>query len=140
MMPMDLNPTNQKDLYEKACRRMAELVPGWSDEIPSEPTVTILELASQLSDLQNYKWNLVGPEHYLAYLELLGGVRRELKPAVLLTRVVGDADPYPGQRYWVDGVVPLNTWQVHIPKNNRTCRCRCHTIFSTKRPGIVTHH
>ena len=104
MMPMDLNPTNQKDLYEKACRRMAELVPGWSDEIPSEPTVTILELASQLSALQNYKWNLVGPEHYLAYLELLGGVRRELKPAVLLTRVVGDADPYPGQRYWVDGV------------------------------------
>lgn len=103
-MPINLNPTNQKDLYERACRRMAELVPGWSDEIPSDPTVTILELASQLSDLQNYKWNLVGPEHYLAYLELLGGVRKKLKPAFLLTKALGGAVTYQGQRFWVDGV------------------------------------
>lgn len=104
MMPIDLNPASQTDLYELACRRMAELVPGWSDEIPSEPTVAILELAAQLSHLQNHKWNLVGPEHYQAYLKLLGGVARELKPAVVLTRAMGAANPYPGQRYWVDGV------------------------------------
>ena len=104
MIPIDLNTTNQKDLYERACRRMSELVPGWSDAIPSDPAVVILELASQLSNMQNYKWNLVGPEHYLAYLKLLGGTRRMLTPASLLARTLGGINPYKGQRYWVDGV------------------------------------
>lgn len=135
MMPMDLNPTNQQELYEQACRRMAELVPGWSDDIPSEPTVTILELASQLSNLQNYKWNLVGPEHYLAYLELLGGVRTELKPAVLLTRAIGDAVPYPGQRYWVDGV-PYEVVQARRANGAiQAVRAECGTTVLHWEPG-----
>ena len=104
MKPMNLYPTRQKDLYEQACRRMAEMVPGWSDDIPSDPAVAILELASYLSDMQNDRWNLVGPAHYLAYLKLLGGAPRERAPAVLLARSVGERQPYRGQRFWVDGV------------------------------------
>lgn len=135
MMSMDLNPTNQKDLYERACRRMAELVPGWSDDIPSDPTVTILELASQLSNLQNYKWNLVGPEHYLAYLQLLGGVRKALTPATLLTRAIGDADPYPGQRYWVDDVPYEVTETRRVKGDIQTVRVECGTSVLHWTPG-----
>lgn len=135
MMPMDLNPTNQKDLYERACRRMAELVPGWSDEIPSEPTVTILELASQLADLQNYKWNLVGPEHYLAYLKLLGGVRKELTPATLFAKALGGTIPYQGQRYWVDGV-PYEVMEARRAEGEiKAVRVECGNTVLNWAPG-----
>lgn len=104
MMPIDLNPTSQKQLYEQACRRMTEMIPGWTDNIPSDPAVAILELACCLSDMQNNKWNQVGPDHYRAYLKLLGGAPQKLTPAALLARPLGESQPYLGQRFWVDGV------------------------------------
>ena len=83
---------------------MAELSPGWSDEIPSDPAVAILELASYLSDIQNRKWNQVDASHYLAYLKLLGGSARRLAPAILLAKPLGPEYAYPGQRFRIDGV------------------------------------
>ncbi len=104
MKPVNLNPTDQKELYERACRRMGELAPGWSDQFPSDPAVAVLELASYLSDLQNRAWNRVGPDHYLAYLKLLGEAPRKRAPAALLARPLDGPRPYEGQRFWVDGV------------------------------------
>lgn len=97
-------PPGQADLYARACRRMAELVPGWSDGIPSDPAAAILELASGLSDLQNRRLSAVGPAHYLAYLKLLGGAPRGPAPAVLLARPAGAERPWQGQRFWVGGI------------------------------------
>ena len=104
MRPIELNQTKQTDLYARACRRMADLSPGWSDEIPSDPAVAVLELASYLSDMQNRKWNQVDASHYLAYLKLLGGTPHRLSPAALLAKPLGAERPYPGQRFWIDGV------------------------------------
>lgn len=104
MRPVDLNPTNQTELYERACRRMGELAPEWSDQLPSDPAVAVLELTSYLSDLQNRAWNRVGPAHYLAYLKLLGEAPRKRTPAALLACPLEGARPYEGQRFWVDGV------------------------------------
>lgn len=104
MKSAGFDSTHQARIYAQSCRRMAELVPGWSDAVPSDPAVAILELASCLSDMQNYKWNVVGPEHYLAYVRLLGGVPEALAPASLLARPLTPNRPYAGQRFWVDGV------------------------------------
>ena len=104
MNPVDLNQTNQADLYTRLCSRMSEMVPGWSDDIPSDPAVAILELVSYLSDMQNQRINAVSAEHYRAYLKLLDGKQRSAAPAELLARDIGDKRTYPGQRFWIDGV------------------------------------
>lgn len=90
MNPVDLNQTNQADLYTRLCSRMSEMVPGWSDDIPSDPAVAILELVSYLSDMQNQRINAVSAEHYRAYLKLLDGKQRSAAPAELLARDIGD--------------------------------------------------
>lgn len=99
MNPVDLNQTNQADLYTRLCSRMSEMVPGWSDDIPSDPAVAILELVSYLSDMQNQRINAVSAEHYRAYLKLLDGKQRSAAPAELLARDIGDKRTYPGQRF-----------------------------------------
>ena len=104
MKSSGFDPTYRAQLYARACRRMAQLVPGWSDAIPSDPAAAILELASYLSDMQNYKWSIVGPEHHLAYARLLGGAPGTLAPASLLARPLSPDRPYAGQRFWVDDV------------------------------------
>lgn len=45
---------------------MAQLVPGWSDAIASDPATALLELTSYLSTAQNRELNRLREEHYLA--------------------------------------------------------------------------
>lgn len=104
MKPIDLHTLRQEAFYQQAVARMAELCPGWSDEFPSDPAVAVLELASYLSDLQGGYINAVGSAHYAAFLNLLGGQAVERAPAVMLARSVGPRRPWPGQRFWIDGV------------------------------------
>ncbi len=104
MNTADRDAEQQRNLYEWACRRMAELVPGWSDAIPSDPSVAILELAAGLSALQQRRWAQTDPAHYRACRKLLGGKRRARTPAALMARPLNDTGVYGGQRFWVDGV------------------------------------
>ena len=66
MYSLNLDTTNQQELYERACARMAQIIPGWSDAIPSDPAVVLLELISYLSTLQNREINTLRERHYLA--------------------------------------------------------------------------
>ena len=84
MYALNLDTVSWKELYESACRRMAQLVPGWSDEIPSDPAVVLLELTSYLSAVQNREINRLQERHYLAYLKLLGKSPRAPAPARLM--------------------------------------------------------
>lgn len=104
MKPIDLHTLRQEAFYRRAAARMAESCPGWSDEFPSDPVVAVLELASCLSDLQGGYINAVESAHYAAFLSLLGGRAAERAPAVMLARSVGPRRPWPGQRFWIDGV------------------------------------
>ena len=44
MYALNLDGSSWQELYRHACDRMAQLVPGWSDEIPSDPAVALLVL------------------------------------------------------------------------------------------------
>lgn len=104
MYALDLDTGTQQQLYEGACARMAQLIPGWSDAIPSDPAVVLLELASYLSTVQNQELNTFRERHYLAYLELIGEPPRQLAPARLLAVSMGGGQPRPGARFEIDGV------------------------------------
>jgi len=93
-----------KELYQQARDRMAALLPGWSDERPSDPAVAVLELAARLSDLQERTFGRVGDRHWLAYTKLLGGTPEEAALAVLLARPLERTGLHRGQRFQVDGV------------------------------------
>lgn len=83
---------------------MAQLLPGWSDAIPSDPAVALLELASYLSHMQEREMDTLREGHYLAYLRLLGQTPRQLAPARMLAAPGSSVSPRPGMRFALDGV------------------------------------
>ena len=104
MKTVNLDTTRQKDLYEQACRDMAARIPGWSDKYPSDPAVAILEYLTYLSDIQNYRLNLVRDEHYLAYVKMLGQYVRRARPAELLAMPDPEVSCFLGQRFTMSGM------------------------------------
>jgi len=101
---LNLDTASQRQLYEQSCARMAQLIPGWSDAVPSDPAVALLELASYLSTVQNRELNTFRERHYLAYLKLLERSPRELAPARLRAVPEQGVPPWPGARFAIDGV------------------------------------
>lgn len=104
MYSLNLDTTSQQALYDRACGRMAQLIPGWSDAVPSDPAVALLELASYLSKVQNQEINTLRERHYLSYLKLLGEQPRPLAPARLLAVPARGGPPWPGLRFEIDGI------------------------------------
>jgi len=101
---LNLDTADWQELYEQARARMARLIPGWSDAIPSDPAVALLELASWLSTVQNREINTFRERHYLAYLKLLEESPRALAPARLRAVPERGVLPWPGMRFEIDGV------------------------------------
>ncbi len=104
MYALNLDGSSWQELYRHACDRMAQLVPGWSDEIPSDPAVALLELTSCLATVQNREIDRLGEEHYAAYLKLLRKAPRTLAPARLMAVPSGDGAIWLGMRFYMDGV------------------------------------
>lgn len=143
MYSLNLNTTGQEELYERACGRMAQLLPGWSDAIPSDPAVALLELASYLSHMQNREINTLRARHYLAYLKLLGQMPEKLAPARMLAVPGGCVSPWPGMRFEMDGV-PFEA--AGVPYTG-PCRVKavslaqggCRRVLRADAPLIFTH-
>ena len=133
MYSLNLNTTNQAELYERACDRMAQLLPGWSDAIPSDPAVAVLEMASYLSHMQNREINALRERHYLACLRLLDQEPRPLAPARMLAVPSGPAMPWPGMRFEIDDV-PFEA--VDVPYNG-PCRVSGVTLAQNGQRSIL---
>lgn len=104
MYSLNLDGASWQELYQRACTRMAQLVPGWSDAIPSDPAVALLELTSYLATVQNREIDRMREEHYTAYLKLLGKEPRTLLPARLIAALEGEGAIWPGMRFYMDSV------------------------------------
>ena len=98
MYSLNLDGASWQELYQRACARMAQLVPGWSDAIPSDPAVALLELTSYLATVQNREIDRLREEHYAAYLKLLRKAPRTLAPARLIAALEGEGAIWPGMR------------------------------------------
>lgn len=94
----------QRELYEKGRDYIAAHVPGWNDGHPADAALAVLELGVVLSDVQERTFAEIDGRGYTAFLKLLGRAPRPLRPARLLALPGPGGRPYPGQRFWVEGI------------------------------------
>ncbi len=133
MYALNLDGDSWQELYQHACARMAQLVPGWSDAIPSDPAVALLELTSYLATVQNREIDRLREEHYTAYLKLLGKEPRTLLPARLMAALEGDGAIWPGMRFYMDGI----PFEVEEAPENGGRRVRKVLLFQGPRRSML---
>ncbi len=61
-----------QDIVEEALRLIPRYAPDWTNHNPSDPGITLIELAAWMTDLILYRLNRVPEKNYIAFLNLLG--------------------------------------------------------------------
>jgi len=124
--PPKLDDRTFHDIVEEAISMIPRYSPEWTNHNPSDPGITLIELAAWMTDLLIYRLNQVPDKNYVAFLNLLGIKLRAPRAAKALTRftlVEGGTK----QR------VPRGT-QISTPHATEE-----HTVtFETARDAIVT--
>jgi predicted phage baseplate assembly protein len=123
--PPKLDDRSFNDIVEEAISMIPRYAPEWTNHNPSDPGITLIELAAWMTDLLIYRLNQVPEKNYVAFLNLLGIKLRAPRAAKALVRfalVEGSTK----QR------VPRGT-QVSTPQATEE-----HTVtFETARDAIV---
>ena len=124
--PPKLDDRTFHDIVEEAISMIPRYSPEWTNHNPSDPGITLIELAAWMTDLLIYRLNQVPDKNYVAFLNLLGIKLRAPRAARALTRF-----------QLVEGAtkqrVPRGT-QVSTPHATEE-----HTVtFETARDAIVT--
>jgi hypothetical protein len=70
--PPKLDDRTFNDIVEEAIRMIPRYAPEWTNHNPSDPGITLLELAAWMTDLLIYRLNQVPDKNYVAFLNLLG--------------------------------------------------------------------
>jgi predicted phage baseplate assembly protein len=69
------------DIVEEAISMIPRYAPEWTNHNPSDPGITLIELAAWMTDLLIYRLNQVPDKNYVAFLNLLGIKLRAPKAA-----------------------------------------------------------
>ncbi len=69
----DLDDIDYDDLYNQALAALPSLYPGWTNQNPSDPGITLIELLAWMTDTLIYRTNRIPPENYKVFLQLLNG-------------------------------------------------------------------
>jgi hypothetical protein len=81
-----LDDRTYADIIAEAIRLIPRYCPDWTNHNPSDPGITILELASWMTELILYRLNKVPDKNYLTFLDMLGIKLQPAQPArALLT-------------------------------------------------------
>lgn len=124
--PPKLDDRTFNDIVAEAISMIPRYSPEWTNHNPSDPGITLIELAAWMTDLLIYRLNQVPDKNYVAFLNLLGIKLRPPRAAKSLVRfalVEGAAK----QR------VPRGS-QISTPQATEE-----HTVtFETARDAIVT--
>ena len=124
--PPKLDDRSFNDIVEEAISMIPRYSPEWTNHNPSDPGITLIELAAWMTDMLIYRLNQVPDKNYVAFLNLLGIKLRAPRAAKALVRfklVEGGTK----QR------VPRGT-QVSTPQATEE-----HTVtFETARDVVVT--
>ena len=123
--PPKLDDRTFNDIVEEAISMIPRYAPEWTNHNPSDPGITLIELAAWMTDLLIYRLNQVPDKNYVAFLNLLGIKLRAPRAARALARFT-----------LVDGSVkqrvPRGT-QISTPQATEE-----HTVtFETARDAVV---
>ena len=123
--PPKLDDRTFNDIVEEAISMIPRYAPEWTNHNPSDPGITLIELAAWMTDLLIYRLNQVPDKNYVAFLNLLGIKLRAPRAARALVRF-GLVEGSVKQR------VPRGT-QISTPQATEE-----HTVtFETARDAIV---
>ncbi len=67
-----LDDRSYQDIVDEAVSLIPRYAPEWTNHNPSDPGVTLLELAAWMTDLLIFRLNQVPEKNYVAFLNLLG--------------------------------------------------------------------
>ncbi len=67
-----LDDRSFRDIVDEALSLIPRYCPEWTNHNPSDPGVTLIELAAWMTDLILYRLNQVPEKNYVAFLNLLG--------------------------------------------------------------------
>src|SRR6201994_5138806 len=84
--PPKLDDRTFNDIVEEAISRIPRYSPEWTNHNPSDPGITLIELAAWMTDLLIYRLNQVPDKNYVAFLNLLGIKLRAPRAARALVR------------------------------------------------------
>lgn len=85
----DLARDGFEEIFKSAKAEIPKIYPGWTNHNPSDPGITILELLSYLTEVQQYHLNYICRGHYLRYLKLLGAAPRGTTPSKTYLKLAG---------------------------------------------------
>ena len=84
--PPKLDDRTFHDIVEEAISMIPRYAPEWTNHNPSDPGITLIELAAWMTDLLIYRLNQVPDKNYVAFLNLLGIKLRPPRAARALIR------------------------------------------------------
>ncbi|MDB4959473.1 MAG: hypothetical protein JWO36_7042 [Myxococcales bacterium] len=84
--PPKLDDRTFHDIVEEAISMIPRYAPEWTNHNPSDPGITLIELAAWMTDLLIYRLNQVPDKNYIAFLNLLGIKLRPPRAAKALAR------------------------------------------------------
>ena len=84
--PPKLDDRTFHDIVEEAISMIPRYAPEWTNHNPSDPGITLIELAAWMTDLLIYRLNQVPDKNYVAFLNLLGIKLRAPRAAKALVR------------------------------------------------------
>ena len=84
--PPKLDDRNFNDIVQEAISMIPRYAPEWTNHNPSDPGITLIELAAWMTDLLIYRLNQVPDKNYVAFLNLLGIKLRAPRAAKAITR------------------------------------------------------
>ena len=84
--PPKLDDRTFNDIVEEAISMIPRYAPEWTNHNPSDPGITLIELAAWMTDLLIYRLNQVPDKNYVAFLNLLGIKLRAPRAARALVR------------------------------------------------------
>jgi hypothetical protein len=67
-----LDDRSFQDIVEEAISMIPRYAPEWTNHNPSDPGITLIELAAWMTDLLLFRLNQVPEKNYVAFLNLLG--------------------------------------------------------------------
>ncbi|HEY0189694.1 MAG TPA: hypothetical protein VGC42_01135, partial [Kofleriaceae bacterium] len=84
--PPKLDDRTFNDIVEEAISMIPRYSPEWTNHNPSDPGITLIELAAWMTDLLIYRLNQVPDKNYVAFLNMLGIKLRPPRAARALAR------------------------------------------------------